>query len=445
MSRFTFLTITILGVLGLIFSSHRVMAQENQPFVYVLEIEGSVNQGMTSYFERGITEAEQNGAEALVIVLNTPGGVLGDTIEIIQLFRNAAVPVVVYISPAGAQAASAGSLITLAAHASGMAPQTVIGAASPINSDGSDIGETLYRKQVEDLQATVRAIADGRSEEAIALGEAMISEAEAVTAQEALEVGFVDIVATDLDDLLQQLHGREVVVNGQTHILNTAAAQPIPLEATFIEQLFYSLSELLLTPFVLGALIAIGIKALSFEVSNPGFGVSGVVGIICLGLAIYGLGFLPVNWIGLILVLVAYALFVIEIFTPTFGVLTLSGVITMVAGLLVLFNSPGSPEFSRISIPGALLLTAVSAGIFVFVMTKAWTAQRAQPYSGSSSLIGRIGRVQKAFRADSVGYSGSVFVYGALWQAEADEPIEKGEKVAVKAIDGLTLRVKRLT
>lgn len=446
MSRFTFLTVTILGVLGLIFGSHHsVMAQENQPFVYVLKIEGSVNQGMTSYFERGISEAEQNGAEALVIVLNTPGGVLGDTIEIIQLFRNAAVPVVVYISPAGAQAASAGSLITLAAHASGMAPQTVIGAASPINSDGSDISETLYRKQVEDLQATVRAIADGRSEEAVALGEAMISEAEAVTAQEALEVGFVDVVATDVDDLLQQLHGREVIVKGQTHTLNTAAAQPIPLEATFVEQLFYSLSELLLTPFVLGALIAIGIKALSFEVSNPGFGVSGVVGIICIGLAIYGLGFLPVNWIGLILVLVAYALFIIEVFTPTFGVLTLSGVITMVAGLLVLFNSPGSPEFSRISIPGALLLTAVSAGIFVFVMTKAVAAQRARPYSGSSSLIGRTGRVQKAFQADTVGYSGSVFVYGALWQAEADEPIEKGEKVAVKAVDGLTLRVKRLT
>lgn len=444
MYRYLFLTLAIFSA-WFIFPAAAVSAQDTQPVVYILEIEGSVNQGMVSYFERGIAEAEQNGAEALVIALNTPGGVVGDTIEIIQLFRNASIPIIVYVSPSGGQAASAGSLITLAAHASGMAPETIIGAASPINGDGSDIGETLYRKQVEDLQATVRAIAEGRPEEAVTLGESMISDAEAVTANEAAAVGFVDVVAADVDDLLQQLDGHEVVVNGEPRLLNTAAAVQVPLEATMIERIFYALSDLLLTPFVLGALIAIGIKALSFEFSNPGFGVSGVVGLMCIALAIYGLGFLPVNWIGLILVLVAYGLFIIEAFTPTFGILSLSGVITMMIGLLVLFNSPGSTEFSRISIPGALLLTAASGGIFIFVMTKAIAAQRAAPYSGSDSMVGRIGRARKNFREDGVAYSGSVFVYGALWQAESDEPIEKGEKVAIKAIDGLTLRVKRLT
>ena len=203
-----------------------VAAQGNE--IYVLTIDGPVNQAMTSYFERGIADAAAAGAHAVLIELNTPGGNVSDTLDIMQLFRNAPLPVIVYVGPAGAQAASAGSVITLAAHASGMAPDTVIGAASPVTGDGADIGDTLYRKAVEDLKAVMRNLADDRGEEVIAIAESMIEEATALTGEEAFEVGFTDALAVSRAELLTMLDGLEVMVNEEPRVLQTAGGNDDP-------------------------------------------------------------------------------------------------------------------------------------------------------------------------------------------------------------------------
>lgn len=411
--------------------------------VVVLEIAGPVTPAMVNYFERGIAAAEADGAAAVVIVLDTPGGQLDSTQKIAQLFHNAEVPVIVYVAPSGAQAASAGAIITIAAHASGMAPRTVIGAASPVDSGGEDINETMYRKVVEDMKAQVRGTAGRRGEEAVDLAEAMIEDARAVSAEEALDAGLIDAVATDLPALLNQLNGQEVALVNSTVTLQTADAAQTDLGMSFIEQLLL----LLTNPFLIGVLLTIGVQAILIELSSPGGWVAGLIGILCLGLALYGIGQLPANWLGLGLIFLAFILFVFEVKTPTVGGLALAGTITLLAGILVLFNSPGSPDFARISLVGALTLTAFTGGIFLFVVTKVTSAQRKKPQTGKEGMIGQTGRVRKTFvpRPDgSLTFIGSVLVMGELWRAEADAAIESGEKVRVAALDGFTLKVESI-
>ncbi len=413
----------------------------SQPVVYQLSIDGPVNRGMVDYFTRGIAEAEAAQADAVLVQLNTPGGTLNDTQKIVQLFRGTAVPVIIYVAPSGAQAASAGSIITLAAHAAGMAPQTVIGAASPVSSDGSDINETMYRKVVEDMQAVVRALSENRTDEARELGEAMITDARAVTAQEALSVGFIDAIAPTAVDLLDQLHGREIDLLGQPHTLNTAGATLIDLPQTRVENFLYLLTTIIMQPVLIGALLLLGIKAITFEVTNPGGWFVGFFGFVALGLGLYALGLLPVNWLGLAFIGGAFILFMMEVFTPTFGALTLTGVVTLFAGLLVLFNTAAMPDVFRLSIPGAILLAGSSGGLFFFVIGKAILSLRAQPKGNSDDLIGREGKVRQPFRTQDGQYRGTIFVYGSLWQATADAPLRRGDKVMVMGIEGLTLAV----
>lgn len=409
--------------------------------VLILEISGPVTPTMAGYFDRGIREAEKQNAHAVIIQLDTPGGEVNTTLEIVQSFRNANVPIIVYIAPSGAQAASAGSIITAAAHASGMAPETVIGAASPINSDGSDINETAFRKAVEDLKATMRSLTDRRGEEATDLAEAMIEEARAVNAREALEAGFIDVIATDIDDLLTQLDGHVVIVNGEELTLQTADANQQPLDLSFGETLLHALAN----PILIGILMAIGVQAIIAEVSNPGGWVAGLIGVILIGLGLYGLGQLPVNWLGLGLIIIAFVLFVAELFTQTSGALSIAGALCLLGGLLVLFNSPGSPDFSRISIPAALAITGGTGAIFVFVIAKAVQAQHTRPQTGSESMVGKIGPVRQSFAitGEDGQYQGTVLVNGELWQAQATDAISFGEDVVVRQVDGFKLTVEK--
>jgi len=410
--------------------------------VLVLEAEGPVTPAMASYFERGIAEGEEVDAAAVLVILDTPGGGLDVTQEIIRLFRNADVPVIVYIGPAGAQAASAGSLLTLAAHASGMAPETVIGAASPVGGGGEDIGDTLYRKVVEDTKAQVRSLAERRGEEAVTLAEAMIEEARAVHAGEALDAGLIDAVADDAPDLLNELDGRTVVVEGQEQTLRTAEAQRVSREMNLIEQVLHALSN----PTLVSILLAIAVPAILIELRSPGGWVAGFVGVVSLALAFYGLGQLPVNWFGLLLIGAAFVLFLMEVSAPGVGALAIVGALSLFAGLLVLFNSPGSPEFARLSIPVAVAITAMTSGFFLFLLTMALRAQREQPLTGKEGLIGRTGRVRKTFvpaPSGSLTFAGSVLVQGEIWQAEADDALETEERVVVTGSEGFTLRVKR--
>lgn len=434
----------LLTVLLLVFLAVLVApagAQGDGDQVMVLNAEGPVTPAMLSYLERGVAAGEERGAPVLV-VLNTPGGSVDTTQQIIRLFRNAGVPVLVFVAPAGAQAASAGSLITLAAHASGMAPETVIGAASPVGGEGQDIEETLYRKVVEDLKATVRGLAERRGEEAVTLAEEMIEDARAVNANEALQAGLIDVVAVDVSAFLREVDGLTVDVGQQAWTLQTADVVQTSLDMSVVEGALHALSN----PLLISILLPLGITALMVELRSPGGWVAGFVGVMALGLAFYGLGQLPVNWLGLGLVAVAFVLFLLEVNAPGIGALALAGAGTMLAGLLLLFNSPASPEFVRLSLPAALAITASTSAIFLFMLTMAVRAQRQPTVTGREGLLGQVGRVRKAMvptPSGTVRFTGTVLVHGELWRAEAADALERDEEVVVTGVEGFTLHVAR--
>jgi membrane-bound serine protease (ClpP class) len=429
-----FLTIVILVSFG-----KYVYAQNNE--IILLEAEGPVTPAMAGYLERGIRTAEEADAAAVILSLDTPGGLVDATQEIVQIFRSSTVPIIVYVTPRGAQAASAGSIITMAGHAAAMAPETVIGAASPVGDNGVDLEETLFRKVTEDLKATVRNLTAGRGEAATDLAEEMIQDARAVTAEEALEAGLIDIVADDIPDLLQQVDGLTVLVDDQRVTLVTASANQRELPANIVEQILFAL----VNPLLLGILLTLGVQAILIEISNPGGWVAGLIGVLAIGLALYGLGQLPVNWFGIGLIIVAFVLFLMEVKAVAHGALGFTGAVILVAGLLVLFNSPGTPDFLSISIPAAIAISSVTALFFLFVLGKAIGAQRAQPSTGVEGLIGQKGPVRIALTSDDLKapYSGMVLVAGELWRAQSDEEVNKGEPVVVTAVDGVTLRVNK--
>jgi len=431
--------IVFFAILTLIIFGKAVYAQNNE--IILLEAEGPVTPAMAGYLERGIRTAEEANAEAVVLSLDTPGGLVDTTQEIVQLFRSSTVPIIVYVSPRGAQAASAGSIITMAGHASAMAPETVIGAASPVGDNGVDLEATLFRKVTEDLKATVRNLTAGRGKVATDLAEEMIQDARAVTAEEALEAGLIDAIADDIPDLLQQIDGLTVQVNDQAISLATASANQRDLPASIIEQILFAL----VNPILLGILLTLGVQAILIEISNPGGWVAGLIGVLAIGLALYGLGQLPVNWLGFGLIIVAFVLFLMEIKAVTHGALSITGAVILVAGLLVLFNSPGTPDFLSISIPAAIAISAITALFFVFILGKAIGAQRASPVTGAESLIGKKGPVRIAFTSDDLKapFSGMVLVAGELWQAQSNDKVDAGDPIVVTAVEGVTLHVSK--
>jgi membrane-bound serine protease (ClpP class) len=405
-------------------------AQETHT-VDVLKIEGPVTPIMISYMERGIRTAETDGAETLVIELNTPGGQIDLMSKIVQAFLQSNVPVTVYVYPAGAYAASAGTLITLAAHVSAMAPGTTIGAASPVGEQGEDLSQTLEKKVKEDLKAQARGLAERRGEKAVTWAESAIEEAKAATAQEALELGVVDFVATDLKELLTEMDGFTVEVNHQEVTLHTAGATVQELPMTFVEQFLHTVTN----PTIAFILLTLGINAILFELSSPGGYAAGIVGVICLLLAFYALGVLPVNYAGLILIALAFVLFVVDIKAPTHGVLTVGGIVSLVAGALILFNSP----LYHVSISAVISVALVTGLFFAFAIAKVVQARKRPATTGREGLIGRVAQARTALDPEGI-----VFVKGELWQASAvDGPIDVGERVEIVAVQGFCLQVKK--
>lgn len=434
MKRFGFFLILFAAILAFV---RPALAQTGAPLVLVMEAKGVVAPAMKEYILRGIKAAEQRDAELLVIKLNTPGGLINEMEVIVQAIRASSVPVVVYVSPRGGTAGSAGAVITIAGHASAMAPETIIGAASPISGDGQDMGETLERKQKEALRAQVRALAAARSPEAIALAEDMIEIAKAVSATEAIEVGLVDFIARDLDDLLAKLDGFEVQMPDGPRTLDTANARTQDFGMSFIEQLL----DILVNPNITFLLITIGVQAILIEISSPGGWVAGFIGAVCLALAAYGFGVLPVNWFGVIFLALAFILFILEIKTPTFGALTAAGVGALIIGALVLFNSPGVPQFQRVSIPLVIATSIIVGASFAVLVGLGLRAQRAPIHVGQESLAGVVGIAR-----GEINPSGQVQLQSELWTAELEdgaEPILPGEKVKVVAVEGLRLKVRK--
>ncbi len=425
--------ISILVWLGLILAAASNVGAQEARHVDVLEIEGPVTPIMISYIERGIRAAESDGAEALIVKLNTPGGQIDQMKKIVQRLLEADLPVVVYVYPPGAYAASAGTLITLGAHVAAMAPGTTIGAASPVGSQGEELDETLEKKVKEELKAQARALAGRRGEKAVAWAEAAIEEARALNAQEALEIGVIDLIADDLDDLLAKMDGFEVEVHGRQVTLHTAGATAQELPMTFAEQFLHIITN----PTIAFILLTLGLNAILFELSSPGGYVAGIVGVLCLLLAFYSLGVLPVNYAGLLFIALAFILFVVDIKAPTHGALTVGGIVSLIAGALILFNSP----LYRVSIAAVVAVAVATGTFFAFAIAKVVQAQKRPAVTGREGLVGQVAQARTALDPE-----GTVFVKGELWHATAVEgPIPAGERVEVIAVDGFCLRVKKVS
>jgi membrane-bound serine protease (ClpP class) len=399
--------------------------------VMVLTLDGPLTPAFKDYIQRGIAQAERENAELVILQLNTPGGQLDLMDDIVATLRNSRVPVVVFVAPRGAQAGSAGTIITLAGRASAMAPETVIGAASPVGGQGENLDSTLESKLKEDLKAKVRALAANRPPEAIALAEAAIESAKAATAEEAHAVGMIDFLADDVPDLLRQLDGFTVEMDGGKRLLRTQglAVREFPMN------LLETALNLLTNPNIVYLLMSAGGALWMLELSAPGGWVAGALGTVCLALAFYGLGLLPVNWFGVIFIILAFVLFIIDVYAPTHGALTTAGTGSLIMGALVLFNSAGTPVYFRVSVPLVIGTSLLFAAFFGVLLIFALRAQRRPVAVGVESLVGKEGEARSA---------NSVQVAGELWSAEGEAgALEPGQKVVVTAIKGLRLIVRK--
>jgi len=412
-------------------------AQDVKPRVLLLVADDPVAPPMVEFIQRGLLIAEQEEAEVVILQLNTPGGTIAAMNEIVQDIRASSIPVVVWVAPRGAMAASAGTVITLAGHASAMAPETTIGAASPVGSQGEDLGQTLEAKEKNILKAQVRSLAQGRSEEAVRLAEEMIDSALAVSAEEAFKIGLVDFIASDVQELVDQLDGFEVTVQGENRVLETSDATVREIYSSFIERLL----AVLASPNIVFLLITIGVQAILIEISSPGGWIAGFIGVVCLALATYGLGILPVNWFGIVFLVTAFVLFILDIKAPTHGGLTAAGVASLIVGALVLFNSPNVPDFQRVSVPLVVGSSLMTGGVFLIFLFFGVRAQKTPLRVGQECLVGKIGIVQV-----ELAPSGVVLVGGEQWSAqiaESEGALPRGSRVVVESVVGLRLVVRK--
>jgi membrane-bound serine protease (ClpP class) len=393
---------------------------------------------MAEYLDRGLALAAREDAEVVIFQIDTPGGAVDLMNRMVKSILGSEIPVVVYVAPNGAIAGSAGTVITLAGHLAVMAPETAIGAASPVGIQGEELGETIEAKTKEIIKATIRSLASERGEEALALAESTVEEAKAASSQEALAVGLIDFIADDLEDLLRQIDGSQVQLDQGTRTLNTMTANLNEIPQNFIEQLLQALTN----PNIVFILLSIGVQAILIEISSPGGWVAGFIGVASLALGVYGLGVLPVNWMGLIFMITAFVLFVLELKAPTHGALTVAGILSFIVGALVLFNSPGTPDFQRVSIPLVITVAVITAAVFLLIVTFALRAHRRPVAVGTEALIGRVGEVRR-----ELSPSGMVHVAGELWSAElaGQEPtLAEGTRVEIVAVEGMRLIVKRV-
>lgn len=400
--------------------------------VHVASVTGVINPPVAQYVTRVIRQAEERGAAFVVIRLDTPGGLANAMDEITRAIVNARVPVVVYVAPTGARAASAGLFITEAAHVAAMAPGTNIGSATPVGLGDQQPDQAMRNKVINDAAANIRNLCTMRGRNADWC-ERAVREAVNVTASEALELKVIDVLAADLPDLLRQIDGREVKLVDRSVTLRTTGAALVDADMSPFERFLHTLSD----PNVAFILLNVGVLGLIYELANPGAILPGVVGVIALLFGLYALGTLPVNFAGLALIVFAFALLLAEIKVQSHGILTVGGVVSLVLGGLMLFNA--DVPYVRVSWPVLLTVTAITGGFFAFAVHAAIRAQRQQVTTGREGLVGEVGVVRSALAPE-----GQILVHGERWLArgEKGEMIPVGHPVRVVRIEGLRLIVR---
>jgi membrane-bound serine protease (ClpP class) len=384
---------------------------------------------------KAIAEAEERDAQALIIELATPGGLLESTRTMFTAMLGTRVPVVVYVAPSGAQAASAGFFLLMAADVAAMAPGTNTGAAHPVGGQGEDIEGAMGAKVEQDAAATIRSLAarHGRNAE---LAEAAVVESRSFTADEALEAGLIDLVAPSLQALLVELDGRTVEKGGASRRLATAEAEVATVEMSSFRRILSALAH----PNIAYMLLSLGFLGLYFELMNPGAVVPGVVGALCLLLALPALAVLPVNYAGIALIFLSVLFFILEIKVTSFGLLTLAGIVALGLGGLMLFDSP-LPAL-RVSLPLVGGMALFAGGVVGALMRLAWRAQRDRVRTGNEGMIGEVGRATTEVGPPGSARPGKVFVHGEIWSAVSPAPVPAGTPVEVTAVAGLMVEVR---
>ncbi len=398
--------------------------------VYVVKVADAIGPGVVAHIDRGLETAARADAACVVIALDTPGGLADAMREIVQAIFRSPVPVVVFVSPSGARAASAGVMITLAADIAAMAPGTNIGAAHPVGAGGQDIGDTMGEKVTNDMVAYIKSIAERRGRNA-EWAEKAVRESVSATETEALKENIIDLVADNIDDLLEMIDGRTVKGKG---VLKVAGARQVVVKETLRDKVLKTISN----PNIAYILMMIGLAGLYFELSHPGAIFPGVIGGISLILAFFAFQTLPVNYAGLLLILLAIVLFIMEMKIASYGLLSVAGIIAMALGSLMLFEGggPGMQLAWDVFLPTLVIVS----GFFVGVAGLVFRAQVSRSRTGLDGLVGEIGEVRQ-----DIDPEGRIFVHGELWKAVADQRIMAGTKVKVVEAEGLVLKVEPLS
>ncbi len=404
------------------------------PTVHVITVDATINPATADFIHEAIQRADEARAECLIIKLNTPGGLLKSTRVIVSDMLEARVPVVVYVAPSGSQSASAGTFITLAAHIAAMAPGTNIGAAHPVGMQGAEKDSIMNEKATNDAAAFIRTISEKRKRN-VQWAEDAVRKSIAITESEALKKKVVDVVAANVDALLDSIDGKIVELDGATRTLHTRDAEQKEFDMDWKHEILNLISD----PNIAYVFFLLGIYGLMFELYNPGTVLPGVVGVISLIIAFYSLHTLPVNYAGLALIIFGIILFILEIKITSYGMLTVSGIISLALGSIMLIDSPSSLEFARVSLSVIIPAVLFTAAFFAFAIGMGIRAQRRKPTTGVEGIVGETGETISALNPD-----GNVRVHGEIWNATSEEgDIPSGAKIKVAAVNNLTLKVKR--
>jgi membrane-bound serine protease (ClpP class) len=401
--------------------------------VVVINADCAIHPACADYIHSGLERASEENAECFIIKLNTPGGLLKSTRVIVADILESKIPVVVYVSPSGSQAASAGVFITLAGHIAAMSPGTNIGAAHPVSLQG--IQDTvMMEKATNDAAAFIRTISEKRKRN-VQWAEDAVRKSLSITETEALAINVIDIVSKDIGDLLTQIDGMEIETVAGKKILHTKDAAIIEVEMTLAQKLLSILSD----PNLAYILLMLGIYGLFFELYNPGAIFPGVIGGICIILAFYSMHTLPVNYAGLALIIFAVILFLLEIKVVSHGVLTIGGIISLLLGSMMLIDEDSVLEAMEISMELIILVVVLTAAFFLFAISFGIKAQRKKTVTGSEGIVGEYG-----IAISNLKPNGEVKVHGEIWNAECrQEEIKKGDEIEVVSIDHLKLIVKK--